>query len=201
MSATNIEWTDRTWRTAAARTGLALADYRANVDAGLKFCWRCRLWRAVGQFGRDSSRWDGLASKCNACRRQPVQVLLPLTSPADRDRLRYATDEAYRHERRQHASARRRGVAKLPIEAAEGLIEWAGGQCLYCEATATTWDHIVPVSAGGDTVPGNIAPACASCNARKKALDVYEFIGRYRIPITARLDNFLSLAVIAGHLQ
>lgn len=42
------------------------------------------------------------------------------------------------------------------------------GRCFYCgEARPLTMDHIIPVSRGGRHSIGNIAPACASCNASK----------------------------------
>jgi hypothetical protein len=44
-----------------------------------------------------------------------------------------------------------------------------GGLCAYgCGRTATTWDHLIPWSAGGRFAwPGNAVPACAKCNCAK----------------------------------
>ncbi len=39
--------------------------------------------------------------------------------------------------------------------------------CHYCEAVATTWDHIVPRSAGGPGAMPNLVPACLKCNQAK----------------------------------
>lgn len=201
MSAnTSIEWTDRTWRTAAKRAGISLDQYRANVEAGLKFCWRCRGWKPVGSFGIDRSRWDGLAARCVSCRRPPKQLPLIRETPAEYERRRYATNADYRHRRRQHVHSRKRGVEPMPTAGVEALTEWFGGRCAYCQAPATTWDHIVPVADGGRTQPGNILPACVSCNSRKGARDVYDFIDSAGIEVTQALDDALALALDWGQL-
>lgn len=199
-----IEWTDATWhvKTAAAKVGVSPAEYLALRRAGLKHCGRCRCWRLLAEFVSDRSRYDGLASTCSRCRRvAPRQLPLIRETQAEYDRRRYATDSVYRAERRQHAHARKRGVAPLPLEGMEALTERFGGLCAYCPEPATTWDHIVPVSAGGRTVPGNIVPACSSCNSRKRDLDVNDFIEKYGIPVTQVLDDALALAYEWGDLQ
>jgi hypothetical protein len=40
-------------------------------------------------------------------------------------------------------------------------------KCIYCGAVPTRWDHYHPVSLGGDTGPGNLLPACGSCDDSK----------------------------------
>ena len=43
-----------------------------------------------------------------------------------------------------------------------------GGMCVYCnKRKATTQDHIIPLSKGGNNYIENIAPACVSCNSSK----------------------------------
>ena len=39
--------------------------------------------------------------------------------------------------------------------------------CIYCGKDPKRWDHFHPVSRGGDTVPGNLVPACGSCDDSK----------------------------------
>jgi len=201
MSANStIEWTDRTWRVAARRAGVSVGEYRQRVEQGQKYCWRCRSWRARSDYGVDRSRWDGLSAICTPCRRPLKQLKLINETPAEYARRRYATDADFRARRRQHSHSRKRGIAPMPIQGIENLLDWTGGLCLYCPKPATTWDHIVPVSRGGQTVPGNMAPACTSCNSRKKAMDINDFIERYDIEITPRIEAFVSLAVVGGIL-
>lgn len=205
MSAeSKIEWTDTTWRaakTAARRIRVSLDDYVSLVQSGQKFCWRCRLWRSRDQFGVDRSRGDGLASMCTGCRKPPRQLPLAIDSPAHYARRRYATNADYRFRRQQHAYARRRGVDAVPPEGCEALAEQFGGLCAYCGNPADTWDHIVPVAAGGRTAPGNVLPACRSCNSRKGTRDVYDFIEAAGVSVSAALDDALALALEWGQLH
>lgn len=54
----------------------------------------------------------------------------------------------------------------------DALIEEFGGRCTYgCGRRADTWDHVVPVAMGGQTEPGNVVPACRSCNSKKRDRD------------------------------
>lgn len=47
----------------------------------------------------------------------------------------------------------------------------ANGICYYCQNKflfkELTLDHIVPLARGGTTTPGNVVPACLSCNKKK----------------------------------
>lgn len=198
-----IEWTEATWhvKTAAAKLGVTAAEYLALRRAGLKACTRCRAWRLLVEFDADRSRYDGLTASCSGCRRgRPRQLPLIKETPAEYERRRYATDPTFRHMRQQRTSARRRGVDAVPLHAQETLLDSFDSLCAYCPERATTWDHIVPVSAGGQTVPGNIVPACLSCNSRKGALDINDFIEKFNIPITDRLDDAIALALVWGQL-
>lgn len=167
----------------------------------MKRCWCCRSLKPVEAFGADRSRWDGRAARCTACRRTPKQLPLIRETSAEYERRRYATDPDYRHRRRQHVRSRKRGVEPMPIAGVEAMTERFGGRCAYCSAPATTWDHIVPVSEGGRTAPGNILPACVSCNSRKKARHVEEFIATEGIAVTPALYDELALAYEWGQLQ
>jgi len=48
------------------------------------------------------------------------------------------------------------------------------GVCHYCQTEVgrahLTMDHVVPLSRGGKSSKGNIAPACKECNNKKKYL-------------------------------
>jgi 5-methylcytosine-specific restriction endonuclease McrA len=45
-------------------------------------------------------------------------------------------------------------------------------RCAYCGNLADSLDHIVPKVKGGQTVRGNLAPACLTCNRRKSHHEV-----------------------------
>jgi len=44
--------------------------------------------------------------------------------------------------------------------------------CIYCGSKLVErWDHLVPVSAGGGTIVGNMVPACQPCDDSKSGKD------------------------------
>jgi len=75
----------------------------------------------------------------------------------------------------------------------EYLTEQFEGACAYCPSPATTWDHVMPVSRGGRTAPGNIVPACHSCNSSKNDSDVFEWLERTNRVPNANLMDVLAL--------
>jgi len=49
--------------------------------------------------------------------------------------------------------------------------------CVYCGTTPISrWDHLVPISKGGDTTLGNIVPACSKCDDSKRDLPFEEWV-------------------------
>lgn len=114
------------------------------------------------------------------------------------DRTRYKTDEIYRYNRIQHSISRKRDIAPLPIYGAEFLLDSFDGKCAYCCGPANTWDHIIPVVKGGMTEPGNIVPACSSCNSSKKDKGVFEWIAEKNMPCHPELEDVMNLGVMNG---
>jgi hypothetical protein len=52
------------------------------------------------------------------------------------------------------------------------------GECIYCGKEAeTTFDHLIPLSEGGEDTISNQVPACQSCNSSKGSRDVIEWYG------------------------
>lgn len=72
-------------------------------------------------------------------------------------------------------------MSYVPVELRRLVVSRAGNRCEYCqlsqEGQAATFhvDHIVPVSAHGETAADNLALACVACSlykaARQHALD------------------------------
>jgi 5-methylcytosine-specific restriction endonuclease McrA len=61
---------------------------------------------------------------------------------------------------------------KVPYRATVPLTRKAvfardGGRCVYCDAAATSLDHVVPKSRGGTHSWDNIVSACGACNHEK----------------------------------
>ncbi len=56
-----------------------------------------------------------------------------------------------------------------------------GGRCAYCGASATSVDHVVPRSRGGEHVWDNVVASCARCNHAKADRPIAELGWRLRI--------------------
>lgn len=77
----------------------------------------------------------------------------------------------------------------------EAYFEANGGMlCFYCRSPdPSRWDHLHAVTRGGDTVPGNLVPACGRCDDSKQHRDVEEWAAgssQYR-PAPNRLPEIL----------
>ena len=108
------------------------------------------------------------------------------TYERERSKRRYATDSVYRarvqesakkfaaeHPEYYRAAAKLRRARMAGVECTFTLVE-AGelfdeyvGLCAYCQESATTLDHVVPISKGGAHSKANLVPACKSCNSSK----------------------------------
>lgn len=66
-------------------------------------------------------------------------------------------------------------MSYIAAELRRFVIQRAAGRCEYCglsqEGQEATFhvDHVIPVTAGGETVAENLALACVSCSLRKAA--------------------------------
>ena len=50
-------------------------------------------------------------------------------------------------------------------------------KCFFCGISdVERWDHLVPVSQGGETVLGSMVPACADCDDKKRELPFDEWM-------------------------
>lgn len=51
----------------AKASGLSLSEWKKRRESGMKWCGKCKMWERMDNFNADSSRWDGLSSKCRIC--------------------------------------------------------------------------------------------------------------------------------------
>ena len=68
------------------------------------------------------------------------------------------------------------------------LTQWKrqGKSCAYCDALATTVDHVVPLVRGGTNYEGNIIGCCKRCNSSKAGLLIIEWRTGKRLPRMGR---------------
>ncbi|MGH8720069.1 MAG: HNH endonuclease [Burkholderiales bacterium] len=153
-------------------SGPTKTDRRQMLAQNKKWCSKCNHWL------------DSKFVHAGLCRQHANEYV----------RKKYITDFGFRLERKQHAHSRKRGVEPIPPEAQEMLLEEFDGKCAYCDKPADTWDHILPISRGGLTIPSNVVPACASCNSSKKNSELFAWLERTARTFSDRLIDRMSLA-------
>lgn len=166
-----------------------------------KWCGGCKAWEPVCNFGLDASRGDGLSTKCRASRRPNTNgpsraerramrssgmawckdcadwrgVTGPRWTGRCAEHERAAARRWYGERGRagvqRRVYARKRRVAGIPDDAQANIFAATDGACAYCPSPAMGIDHVSPVSRGGLSEPGNLVPACKSCNSSKKDRD------------------------------
>jgi len=65
-------------------------------------------------------------------------------------------------------------------------------KCAYCEAPATSLDHVVPRFKSGSSNRTNLVPACRRCNASKASERVQEWFERQEFFTQAKMDRINS---------
>lgn len=91
-----------------------------------------------------------------AARCQPCSVAARTFLPQD------SAKGAYRGRHRNAPGLSVNQIANL-------LAKWVSQRrrCTYCPDPATTIDHVIPLTRGGDNYEGNLTPACRPCNSSK----------------------------------
>ena len=68
------------------------------------------------------------------------------------------------------------------------VLETYGDTCHLCaRAGATTADHLIPRSAGGDDSLENLRPAHSSCNSSRQAMPLEEWFTRHPLDLGPRV--------------
>lgn len=136
---------------------------------GWRLCSRCGERKpATAQFFRYEKRvLDRCKSQCRSCelavRDRPAEVARAL-------RWARSHPEAVKL-REARRRARKLAVPNtLTRDEWQAILDYYGGRCAYCLKVAKLqMDHVVPFAAGGSNSADNVVPACAACNASKKA--------------------------------
>ena len=94
------------------------------------------------------------------------------------------TQTAYRRkwqqENRVHANqltaARRLKTPPLSKNIIDALLGYYGSDCVYCGGEASGFDHLQPLSKGGEHVAENLAPCCQPCNSTKNNKPIWTLV-------------------------
>lgn len=62
-------------------------------------------------------------------------------------------------------------------------------KCAYCEAEATSLDHVIPRFRSGSSNRNNLVPACRRCNTSKASDKVNEWFLKQEFFCQARMDR------------
>lgn len=151
---------------------IGIRERRLMSQQGLRWCRQCQRWLN-----------SELVAKNGLCK----------SHEAENARIRYATNARYRRERRQHTYSRKRKCEPITPEVQIQVLLEFDGRCAYCDAIATTFDHIIPISKGSNSNLPNIVPACTTCNPSKKNRDVFDWIKAKCITVSAKLEQRLKL--------
>lgn len=143
---------------------------RHKFENGKEYKW-CQKghWELVENFGRHESRWDGLRGWCkNHCNESARVSKNALNkTPKGKARIRF------------HNNRRRTSIILWEYLDEKRAMQLYGNRCGYCGTLinhkTVEFDHILPISKGGKTIPENMIPSCVKCNRGvngKKAKDV-----------------------------
>lgn len=166
-----------------------------------KFCPRCEDHKPIDDFSRQIQRGKvrvkSLCKPCNSAyaaewrgeHREKYNKYFRqrrATDPSFKERgIVYIDDWKKTHPEQvaviaSRASAKRRGATHGDVTASEWADRIAefNGHCAYCirPHVRLEQDHMQPISKNGPHVIANVIPACRSCNARKGARTLLEFL-------------------------
>lgn len=75
-------------KSAAAKCGCSVDEWRARREAGERWCFRCRQWREINAFRSDRSRAGGRTAICKPCSSEAATASRYGMAPADLSNLR-----------------------------------------------------------------------------------------------------------------
>lgn len=136
-----------------------------------KWCQNGEHWDVVTNFGRNRTRWDGLRGWCKICERKKDRKYYIDNDGATIAR-EYRKTESGKHSStaaiRKHLAKRRKNFILWEREDESRNYALFENRCAYCgkelKITGMEFDHFVPISHGGYTVPENMIPCCTKCN-------------------------------------
>ena len=173
--------------------------------------------RMAGMYPSEIVKKDGVAFKrCTFCGElKPLQSAFAKNGVDKDGNTRYRDDckTCYNIRRKENrrkkthsdfiGNQRRRGEASPSLSHQEWkeCVIFFGGQCAYCGCTprkgkSLTRDHLMAVSAGGQTTQSNIVPACESCNSSKGATDFKDWYMRQPFFSQDRLNRIFKWRTI-----
>jgi len=149
---------------------------------------RCHPCRRVASLNKNHVRTPTMCPWCwQVFMARPKQRfcshLCGMRADGERRRVRAPNDN------HQQRCDREKNAPGLRYKARHDLLaRWRrqGKTCMYCDALATTIDHVVPLVRGGTNYEGNLVPCCKRCNSSKTYFTVIEWRTGKRLPRMGR---------------
>lgn len=147
-----------------------------KFENGEEYKW-CQKghWELVSNFGKHTSRYDGLRGWCKSCEHEKNIEYYDKNDGAAvmRRWLQTETGRNSRSATMRKVYEKRRGCyVKFDLQDERNAYDACGGQCAYCkvpvEFSVVEFDHFLPVKLGGKTEVSNMLPACKTCNRSKR---------------------------------
>jgi hypothetical protein len=127
-------------------SGPSKAERQQHALVGERWCRGCKAWLPATDVLR--------AGACRPCAAAEARVYYAGPAGEQIRALKYA---------------RSRGLEPIPPWWRQEHFADFDGLCAYgCGLPAEVIDHVWPVVRGGESTPGNLAPACADCNGKKR---------------------------------
>lgn len=134
----------------------------------MKLCGGCEQSLDDTAFSKNKLKSDGLDVHCKACAAKRYRAWK--LSNLERDRARVSAWSKQNKEKRRESGHKRRLLekAKSFSISAKDLKRILSMPCYNCGSRQNiTYDHVVPMSRGGNHGIGNMMPLCSSCNSSK----------------------------------
>lgn len=143
-------------------------------DVEYKWCQKGH-WEPIENFGKHTSRYDGLRGWCKSCEREKNIEYYDKNDGAAvmRRWLQTETGRNSRSATMRKVYEKRRGCyVKFDLQDEKNAYDACGGRCAYCKScvdfSLVEFDHFIPVKLGGKTEVSNMLPACKTCNRSKR---------------------------------
>lgn len=90
---------------------------------------------------------------------------------------RYRQENKLRRSVLNHKRRQQERQGDLTLAQWEAILEEFDHRCAYCQVRGRLQiEHMTPLSRGGEHTAQNVVPACQSCNSRKRARTIFEFL-------------------------
>lgn len=148
-----------------------------NLEKEGKYeCRHCKMPKPLSAFHKDKHRPNGHTTDCIECRNSYPKDPAKFREYTRRWRERnpeYSKNYYQNNKLREDSRARHKRAIKksAAVTDKEAMLAWetivSNDPCVYCGNSFENFEHIEPLSKGGEHSPENLVSSCESCNKSK----------------------------------